>query len=79
MLGRELRNLHLLLSPVMDDGDTTFPEVSSNIVENLSYTDNKVWINDTQYFGNVPKLAGTFTLAAINPPQSGSKTAKAEP
>lgn len=75
-LGRELRNLHLMKSPVIDDGDTTFPEVGSNVVEKLGYADNKVWINDTQYFGNVPELAWNFYIGGYQPAQKWLKDRK---
>jgi hypothetical protein len=54
-------------SSTLADGDTTFPEVGSNIVEKLEYVDSKVWINDIQYFGNVPELAWNFWIGGYRP------------
>ncbi len=76
-LGRGLRSLHLIKSPIVDDGDTTFPEVGSNVVEKLSYADGKVWINDTQYFGEVPELAWNFHIGSYQPAQKWLKDRKA--
>lgn len=77
-LGRELRNLHLMKSLVVDAGDTTFPESGSDLVEKLSYVDNKVWINDTQYFGNVPELAWNFWIGGYQPAQRWLKDRKGQ-
>jgi Type ISP C-terminal specificity domain len=53
--GKELIGLHLLESPILLDFITDFPVKGSNIVEKLAYTEenNRVWINDTQFFGGV--------------------------
>ncbi len=75
-LGRELRSLHLMKSPVMDNGDTTFPEVGSNAEEKLDYADGKVWINDIQYFGNVPELTWNFYIGGYQPAQKWLKDRK---
>jgi predicted helicase len=68
-LGRELRELHLMKSSVVDEGKTIFPEVGSNIVEKPSYADNKVWINNVQYFGDVPELVWSFYIGGYQPAQ----------
>ena len=39
---------------------------------------SKVYINDTQYFDNVPQIAWGFTLAVINQLKNGSKTERKE-
>lgn len=39
---------------------------------------SKVYINDTQYFDNVPQIAWGFTLAIINHLKNGSKTERKE-
>ena len=39
---------------------------------------SKVYINDTQYFDNVPQIAWGFTLAIINQLKNGSKTERKE-
>jgi predicted helicase len=75
-LGHELRELHLMKSPIMDIGDTTYPEVGSNVVEKLSYSDHKVWINDRQYFGNVPERAWNFYVGGYQPAQKWLKDRK---
>ncbi len=75
-LGRELRELHLMKSPVLDDYVTTFPESGDNIVEKLRYEDERVYINDTQYFGNVPETAWNFYIGGYQPAQKWLKDRK---
>jgi len=75
-LGRELRELHLMRSPVMDDYQTTFPVPGDCTVEKIRYADGKVWINKTQYFGNVPELAWNFYIGGYQPAQKWLKDRK---
>ena len=75
-LGRELRELHLMRSPVIDDYQTTFPISGDCLVEKIRYVDNKVWINKTQYFGNVPELAWNFYIGGYQPAQKWLKDRK---
>lgn len=74
LLGRELRELHLMNSQI--DYATTFSQVGENMVEQLRYIDEKVWINDTQYFGNVSELAWTFYIGGYQPAQKWLKDRK---
>lgn len=73
-LGRELRELHLMKAPI--DYETTFPEAGSGVVEQFSYRDGRVWINETQYFGNVPELAWNFYIGGYQPAQKWLKDRK---
>lgn len=54
-LGRELVVLHLLESPKVNEFATTYPKKGSDMVEKVTYDDNKarVLINDEQYFEGV--------------------------
>lgn len=73
-LGRELRELHLMKSSI--EYDTTFPKGGSNEVEQVKYDDGKVYINKTQYFGNVPELAWDFYIGGYQPAQKWLKDRK---
>jgi len=75
-LGRELRELHLMKSPAIDDFQTTFPVPGDCMVEKITYSDEKVWINKTQYFGNVPELAWNFYIGGYQPAQKWLKDRK---
>lgn len=74
--GRELRALHLMESPKLRDFITTFPESGSNMVEKISYREGKVYINETQYFGNVPEAAWSFSIGGYQPAQKWLKDRK---
>jgi len=75
-LGRELRELHLMQSCFIDEYQTTFPNAGDCLVEKLSYSEGKVWINKTQYFGNVPELAWNFYIGGYQPAQKWLKDRK---
>ena len=63
-LGAELRDLHLMKSPVMDKTQVTFCGnlSSSDEVTSIKWDCGKVWINKTQYFNNVPENAWNFYI-----------------
>ena len=61
-LGGELRSLHLLESPKVDEYITTYPIAGSNEVEKITYIDGRVCINSEQYFGDVPLVAWEFHI-----------------
>lgn len=77
--GAELRKLHL-----MEDAGTwktgiSFPVVgenNENPVESISFSDGKVYINKTQYFGNVSELAWNFYIGGYQPAQKWLKDRK---
>lgn len=71
--GKQLRELHLMKSPRIDDRNTTYSVADSNEVEKVSYTGDKVYINDTQYFGNVPATAWNFYIGGYQPAQKWLK------
>lgn len=75
-LGTELRLLHLLESPKVNKYITTFPNAGSYLVEKLKYKDEKVIINEEQYFGSVPKLAWEFYIGGYQPAQKWLKDRK---
>ncbi len=74
--GTELRQLHLLESPKVNDFITTYPESGSDTVEKPVYKDRKVYINSQQYFGNVPEVAWNFYIGGYQPAQKWLKDRK---
>ena len=74
--GTELRLLHLLESPKVNKFITIYPVAGSDMVENLSYKNEKVIINAEQYFGNVPELAWNFYIGGYQPAQKWLKDRK---
>ena len=75
-LGSELRQIHLLESPVVNKFITTYPVNGSNEVTKLKYEDGKVWINVDQYFDHVPQVAWEFYIGGYQPAQKWLKDRK---
>ena len=75
-IGRELRHLHLMQNSASWKIETTYPVSGSNKVETLRYDDGKVFINETQYFGNVPKETWELFIGGYQPAQKWLKDRK---
>ncbi len=75
-LGEELRGLHLLESPKVNNFITTYPVVGDSVVEKITYQNGNVFINTTQYFGNVPQVAWDFYIGGYQPAQKWLKDRK---
>ncbi len=73
--GKELRELHLLESTKLKNFITTFPESESDLVESKypKYKDGNVYINSTQYFGNVSEVIWNFYIGGYQPAQKWLK------
>ncbi len=75
-LGGELRALHLLESPKVEDFISSYPISGDNVVESVKYVDEKVFINATQYFGGVPESVWTHPIGGYMPAQKWLKDRK---
>jgi len=75
-LGGELRQIHLLESPVVHNFITTFPASGNNEVTKIIYESGNVYINPEQYFGNVPEIAWNFYIGGYQPAQKWLKDRK---
>lgn len=75
-LGGELRQIHLLESPSVENYITQYPAGGSNIVSKIKYHDGHVYINETQYFANVPAVAWNFYIGGYQPAQKWLKDRK---
>ena len=86
-LGGELRQIHLLESPVVNKYITQYPVDGDNTVGNIKmqqgrveldddWNEGKVFINDTQYFDHVPKIAWNFYIGGYQPAQKWLKDRK---
>lgn len=74
--GTKLRKLHLLATSECANPSTTFSQVGSDVVDKVKYEDRKVYINNTQYFGNVTSGAWDFHIGAYQPAQKWLKDRK---
>lgn len=75
-LGREIREIHLLKSPVVEQYITQYPEDGDNAVDKPVYKDGKVYINSSQYFAGVPEIAWKFYIGGYQPAQKWLKDRK---
>jgi predicted helicase len=75
-LGGELREIHLLESPTVFNYITQYPEDGDNIVTKPIYKNGNVYINENQYFANVPELAWNFFIGGYQPDQKWLKDRK---
>ncbi len=90
-LGTELRLLHLLESPKVNQFITTYPVDGENEVEKIKYNldqtsevsktsevlrTGNVWINSEQFFGKVPEIAWNFYIGGYQPAQKWLKDRK---
>jgi predicted helicase len=74
--GSRLRELHLMTAPDISDFDTTYPVAGDNTVDKLTLDGTDVYINTTQYFGNVPDIAWNFYIGGYQPAQKWLKDRK---
>lgn len=83
-LGGELREIHLLESPLVEKFKTKYPIDSDNVVDKPRFTPNpkdkagmgSVFINNSQYFANVPETAWNFYIGGYQPAQKWLKDRK---
>ncbi len=85
-LGSELRQIHLLESPKVEHYITLYPVGGDNSVRKINAVPGcdppcranhlRAYINDTQYFDNVPEVAWNFYIGGYQPAQKWLKDRK---
>lgn len=85
-LGGELRQIHLLESPIVEKYITQYPNDGNNVVGKIHFENNRVYINydkasplgieGLQYFANVPEVAWNFYIGGYQPAQKWLKDRK---
>lgn len=73
-IGNKLRKLHLMEE--IPPQTTSFDIEGDNIVTEVRFETEKVYINKTQYFANVPELAWNFYIGGYQPAQKWLKDRK---
>lgn len=68
-LGSELRQIHLLECSLVEKFITDYPVVGNNLMNQINYSGNKVFINETQYFDNVPQISWDLKIGDYQPAQ----------
>jgi hypothetical protein len=64
-IGRQLRDIHLLEDEAIGQPSYPLKGKGSSVVEAVSFDGNKVWVNGSQYFDNVPETAWTFFVGGV--------------
>jgi predicted helicase len=75
-IGGELRQIHLLESPIVEQYITQYPNDGDNVVRKLTYNNGKVFINETQCFDNVSQIAWDFQIGGFQPAKKWLKDRK---
>ena len=84
-LGGELRQIHLLESPKLKEYIIRYPEGGSNKVtrkitkkdwELINEETGRIWVNDEQYFDNIPLVAWEFYIGGYQPAKKWLKDRK---
>lgn len=75
-LGSQIRQIHLLESEKLNTISIGYPISGNNVVEKPKFDDGKVYINETQYFDNVPEIAWNFYIGGYQPAQKWLKDRK---
>lgn len=74
--GGELRQIHLMESPILENHEYYFPVEGNNEVEKPEYKGGRVYINKEQYFENVPEISWNFYIGGYQPAQKWLKDRK---
>jgi predicted helicase len=76
--GAELVALHLMESPLLNNLITRYPVAGSNVMEKVSYDESnqRVYINKTQYFEGVPPEVWNFHIGGYQVAQKWLKDRK---
>ena len=75
-LGSEIRKMQLLEHEKLQKPNTIFPEAGSDIIKKTEFENNKVWINNEQYFGNIIESTWNFSIGGYQPAQKWLKDRK---
>lgn len=74
--GKKLRELHLMDDPELDKFITTYSISGNDKVEKVEYKNERVYINNEQYFGDVSEVAWNFYIGGYQPAQKWLKDRK---
>ncbi|MBM4179107.1 MAG: hypothetical protein FJ211_07220 [Ignavibacteria bacterium] len=74
--GKAIRELHLLESPLIEHRIPQYPIAGTNQMGKIRYEDGKVYINESQYFSNVPHITWEFYISGYQPAQKWLKDRK---
>lgn len=77
-IGSKLRTVHLMKDkrPSVKETIASFPEPGSNTIEKIKFDSEKVFINETQHFANVPQDVFDMFIGGYQPAQKYLKDRK---
>jgi predicted helicase len=75
-LGGEIRQIHLLESSITEKYITQYPIAGNDTVSKPQFKEGRVYINETQYFDNVPEISWNFYIGGYQPAQKWLKDRK---
>jgi len=83
-LGGEIRRIHLLESPMVENYITQYPADGNNVVDKITASPSPskggefldVYINESQFFADVPLVAWEFYIGGYQPAQKWLKDRK---
>ncbi|QFT29543.1 N-6 DNA Methylase [Labrenzia sp. THAF82] len=75
--GAQLRNLHLMEPAAIGQTPYPFTGEGDNVVDKPRFENDKVWINKTQCFADVPEVSWSFYIGGYQPAQKWLKDRKA--
>jgi hypothetical protein len=65
-----------LESPLVEKFISKYPITGTNVVGKIKYEDGKVFINENQFFEDVPEVAWNFYIGGYQPAQKWLKDRK---
>lgn len=74
--GSRLRKLHLMEDPELTQFFTNYPIGGNNMIDKIEYRGNCVYINELQFFGDVPQNVWEFQIGGYQPAQKWLKDRK---
>ena len=75
-IGRRLRELHTMENSSSWVVEVGYPIIGNNVVEKVKYKDNRVYINETQYFDNIQENIFNYYIGGYQPAQKWLKDRK---
>ena len=75
-VGRKLRVLHLFNELPPEDSNTSFDGTGDNVISKVQFHDNKIFINNQQFFNNIPDDVWSFEIGDDQPAKRWLKERK---
>lgn len=77
-IGKRLRELHTMENSSNWNVVVGYPIIGSNVVEKVEYKNNRVYINETQYFDNIYEGAFNYYIGGYQPAHKWLKDRKGQ-